>query len=212
MGYTTLTDSEYTFDASAQTITLAKPYDTLSLGQIISIKNLTKNVIIFDKDVSKMDKIEKYTSYSLSLSGSVITHFCTSSDFADTDKLAIVIDTELDFVDLKTVLLENTSVVAGELVASDPFDILGTKDVAIFVQSTKNFTFYIQVSDDSAEGCAWFDLCDDGVNPITLPCEGKGSPVVASGKSLKKNIKAMQMRILVKNNDTASDTPYVGVM
>jgi hypothetical protein len=79
-----LTDADYTFDASAKTITLASPYTSLSLGQIISIVDCETNEVLYDSVYQRVDMI--------SISGAVITHTHGNSRQADADELQITID------------------------------------------------------------------------------------------------------------------------
>ena len=79
-----LDDSEYTFDASLKAITLAVPYTSLSIGQIISIVDLTTNGVLYDSVTQRTDAI--------SISGAVITHTHGNTGHADTDELQITID------------------------------------------------------------------------------------------------------------------------
>ena len=79
-----LADAEYTFDASEKTITLAAPYTTLSTGQIVLIKNITKNLILYDSGKQGFEQI--------SVSGDVITHTAGNTGHGDTDKLKIIVD------------------------------------------------------------------------------------------------------------------------
>ena len=79
-----LEDSEYTFDASAKTVTLGAPYTGLSVGQIISIIDLKTNDVLYDSNTQRTDAI--------SISGAVITHTHGNTGQADADELQIVID------------------------------------------------------------------------------------------------------------------------
>ena len=79
-----LEDSEYTFDASLKTITLAAPYTGLSEGQIVSIIDLSTNSILYSSTAQRTDAI--------SISGAVITHTHGNTGHADTDKLQITVD------------------------------------------------------------------------------------------------------------------------
>ena len=82
-----LTDSYYTFDASLKTITLASPYDELSLGQIVAIVDLETNDVLYNSITQRTDEI--------SISGAVITHTHGNTGQADTDKLQIIIDDDV---------------------------------------------------------------------------------------------------------------------
>lgn len=79
-----LKDSEYAFDASNNTITLVEPYTALSLGQVISIVNLTTGDDIY---------LSKKLIHPISIAAAIITHTYDNSGHADTDKLQIIIDT-----------------------------------------------------------------------------------------------------------------------
>lgn len=79
-----LEDGDHTFDASAKEITLAAPYTSLSLGQILSIKDLTTNDVLYD--------VELQRSGSISIAGAVITHTHGNIGQADGDILQVTID------------------------------------------------------------------------------------------------------------------------
>lgn len=81
-----ITDADYTFDASAKTITLSDPYHALNLGQIYQIKNLTTEANIYNSTEVK---------FPISISSDVITHTYDSEGMTDSDKLQIIVDLEL---------------------------------------------------------------------------------------------------------------------
>ena len=89
-----LNDSEYAFDAANRHITLAAPYDALSLGQVISITNLTTNDLIYTSDIRGHPVI--------SIAAAVITHTYTNPNQADTDKLQIIVDAPFGVTDSDT--------------------------------------------------------------------------------------------------------------
>ena len=72
-----------TFDASAKTITLASPYNTITVEQVLSIRNLTKNMLLYDCTMTNRS--------SISIDAGVITH-TYSGTMADTDKLMIIVN------------------------------------------------------------------------------------------------------------------------
>ena len=80
----TLSNSDYTFDASAKEITLISPFDALTVEQILCITNLTANSIIYNSAQQK---------YPISVATGVITHTYDSSGMLDTDLLQIIVDT-----------------------------------------------------------------------------------------------------------------------
>ena len=84
MANVVLEDGQHTFDASAKEITLSAPYETLSLGQIISIIDLTTNDILYDSRTQRTDAI--------SISGAAITHTHGNTGQADADLLQVVVD------------------------------------------------------------------------------------------------------------------------
>ena len=79
-----LEDGDHTFDASAKTITLAAPYTALSRGQIISIKDLTTNDMLYDSAHQRFEGV--------GITGAVITHLHGNTGQNDTDLLQVVID------------------------------------------------------------------------------------------------------------------------
>lgn len=78
-----LKDADYTFDASNKTITLSAPFDAISLGQIVSIINLSTGDEIY---------LSEKRVHPISLAGAVITHTYDNSKHADANKLQIIID------------------------------------------------------------------------------------------------------------------------
>ena len=81
-----LEDGDYSYVASTKTITLAAPYDALSLGQIISIRNLETKSLYYDSESQR---------FGISISGADIVHTYGDSDDADADELQIIIDTAI---------------------------------------------------------------------------------------------------------------------
>ena len=78
-----LDDSEYSYVASTKIITLAAPYDSLSVGQIIKIIDLTTGSVFYDVETQR---------FPISLSGADITHTYSDENDANTDKLQIILD------------------------------------------------------------------------------------------------------------------------
>jgi len=78
-----LEDSDYSYVASTKVITLAAPYDSLSVGQIVRIADLTTGSVFYESVTQK---------FSISISGADITHTYSDGNDADADKLQIIID------------------------------------------------------------------------------------------------------------------------
>lgn len=78
-----LTDSEHTVDATAKTITLASPYDALSLAQILKIYNLTTGSVLYDVD---------RTDGTISISGAVVTYTYDDASMANGDSVYVEVD------------------------------------------------------------------------------------------------------------------------
>ena len=76
----------YSFDASEKTITLSSPYNTVTVEQVLRIKDLTTNYIIYDCEDSKYDDIP------ISIVGGVLTYTAPARDAADTDILQITVN------------------------------------------------------------------------------------------------------------------------
>ena len=74
---------KYVFDASESTITLVSPYDTITVEQVLSIRNLTKNMLLYDCTMTNRS--------SISIDAGVITHNY-SGTMADADKLMIIVN------------------------------------------------------------------------------------------------------------------------
>ena len=76
-------DSEYSYVAATKVITLAAPYDSLSIGQIISIKDMTTGSLFYDTKTQK---------YPITISGADVTHTYDDDNDADADDFQIIID------------------------------------------------------------------------------------------------------------------------
>ncbi len=117
----------------------------------------------------------------------------------------VVIDTD----DIDEVLLENQSVNAGEVITSDWLSIRFKHEVTVYVKTTKTCVTSIQLTDDnvSANPDA-FTLCakDGAGTAVSL-----NTSATEQGLAYTFTTNAEKMRVLVKNYDTTSDTPYVGV-
>lgn len=196
MAKTTLKEGEYTFDASAKTITLAAPYDALDQAQIVSIFNVTTHDQMFDI---------KNRKYSLSLSGAVITHTYDNTQHSDTDKLQIIVDTELDFTDIDVVIFENNTIINDEMGVSDWISIEGIGALNLYISSVLSFAWYVQLTDDPSANPDGYELCDSSgtIVSYTTAAQSKCIPIT--------NIKASKMRILAKNNGATPEAPYCGV-
>ena len=79
-----LNDTQYTFDASAKTITLAAPYDTLDVGQIISILDVVTADVLYAS--------ESQRTPAITIAAGVITHGHGNGGQADADDLQIIVD------------------------------------------------------------------------------------------------------------------------
>lgn len=111
--------------------------------------------------------------------------------------------------DIDTVLLENLSVLATELLVSDWFDISKYREVTVYIKTTKTCVTTIQVTDDnvSANPDA-FTLCakDGAGTAVSL-----NTSATEQGLAYTFTINAEKMRVLVRNNDSTTDIPYVGL-
>lgn len=197
MERTTLIEGEYTFDASAKTITLAAPYDALNQAQIVSIFDITSNDSIFEVGRRRN---------TISLSGDVITYTSDNSNQNDTDKLRIIIETELiDLTDADRVLFEEDSINPSEIGTSVSFNIMGYEGITLFIKTLKNFEVYVQLTDNTGVNPDWFDLCTVLGVAISFTCNN-------ASKAISVPCKAAKVRVLMKNNDTVASIPYVGVI
>lgn len=80
---TILSNSNYTFDASAKEITLTSPYNALDEERIIRITNLDTSSIMYDS---------VRLTHPISMAGGVITHTYDLTNMTDTDDLQIIVD------------------------------------------------------------------------------------------------------------------------
>ncbi len=192
-----LKDGEYTYNASAKTITLIPKGSELTLGQIKKIRNLTRNDTLYDSD---------YPVDPISISSGIITHTHGNTIHANTDKLQIIIDTELtNLTDADRVLFETEAINPGDIGISDGFNIMGYESIMLFIKTLKNFEVYVQFTDDAGDNPDWFDLCTVLGVAISFTCNN-------ANKAISVPCKAAKVRVLIKNNDTVADTPYVGVI
>ncbi len=74
--------ANYTLDASESTITLTSPYHIVTEEQIVTIRNITKNQLIYDSANTNRGQI--------SITNGVIT-FTYSGLMEDTDKIQIIL-------------------------------------------------------------------------------------------------------------------------
>ena len=81
---------KYTFDASAKTITFSSPYDTLTVEQVIFIKNLTTNYIIWDCRYAGYQTLP--IRFGAAPNTNVLSFDSSDSDAANTDKIMIVVN------------------------------------------------------------------------------------------------------------------------
>ena len=78
-----LANSDYTFDASEQEITLVAPSNILDVERILRITNITTKAVIYDSE---------RRTYPISIAAGVITHTYDLAGMADADELQIVVD------------------------------------------------------------------------------------------------------------------------
>lgn len=104
------------------------------------------------------------------------------------------------YVDDVTVETDATEIMTSLDVRADPHR-------TIFVKTTTDCDLFVQLTDDVGDDPIWFDLTEivSGVpTKFTISCDNTSMAVPIF-------VKSMQMRILLKNNGTAS-TPYIGVI
>ena len=77
-------NSEYSFDASSNTVTLTTPFHLLSAEQIFRITNLTVGAILYDPE---------RRTHPITMSAGVISLTYDNTNMADTDILQIMVDT-----------------------------------------------------------------------------------------------------------------------
>jgi len=76
----------YTLNASAKTITLSSPYNTVTVEQVLRIKDLTTNYLIYDCEDSK------YNDIPISIDAGVLTYTAPARDAANTDIIQITVN------------------------------------------------------------------------------------------------------------------------
>lgn len=198
----TLEDFEYTFDASAKTITLITKFEDVNIGAIKLIQNVTRNHVMYDV---------KRGIDPITLSNRVITHTHGNGAHEDTDSLRIVVDMKYADTDEDRVLFSTTSVPAGEVIVSGWFNIEGAKDLFLYIKSTIAFKYYVEVTGDSGANPDGVTLANESGTEYEYTTVGVGDPIAASGKSIPLNIKGAQMRVVGTNDGVSADTPYCEV-
>jgi archaellum component FlaF (FlaF/FlaG flagellin family) len=103
--------------------------------------------------------------------------------------------------------VDDITVGTNETVIMTSLDVRADPNRTIFVKTTTSCNIFVQLSDDDGDDPIFYDLTIlvSGVaTKLTIPCNNTtiAVPVFA---------KAMQMRILLKNNGAAS-MPYIGVI
>ena len=81
---------KYDFDASAKTLTFSSPYDTLTVEQIIFIKNLTTNYIIWDCLYAGYQTLP--IRFGAAPNTNVLSFDSADLDAANADKIMIVVN------------------------------------------------------------------------------------------------------------------------
>lgn len=199
----TLKRWEYSFDASTKGITLLSPHNEIDISQIVSIRNTTRNELLYSDDDSR---------YQITMSGDVVTHTYDNTQHADGDNLRIEIDAEFDFTNLDRVLMETDSVAAGEFQTTGWFNIEGYSNITLYISSLIEFTWYVQVADNPADNPDGFDACNKSGTPYTYTTVGKGDPIVSVGKAIPMDtLKGSQMRVVAYNAGASAEAPYCGV-
>jgi hypothetical protein len=101
MPYMTVPDANYTFDASARTITLLGVHSKTIAGDIIAIRNVTTGDLIYDSRIQYGPSIPH-----ISVTDGVISYYHGIYGHADTDKLQIIVNPRYvaqDFNELRVV-------------------------------------------------------------------------------------------------------------
>lgn len=76
-------EASITFDASESTITLTSPYNTITVAQVLSIRNITKNMLIYDCAATNRSSISINTG---------VINYTYSGTMADTDIIQIIVN------------------------------------------------------------------------------------------------------------------------
>ncbi len=109
--------ANYTFDASEKTITLSSPYNSMTEEQIVTIRNITKNQLIYDSANTNRGQI--------SITNGVIT-FTYNGQMANSDKIQIEVkimtleDATLANISFSTIKIKVKHGTAAEWAAANP--------------------------------------------------------------------------------------------
>ena len=82
--------TNYSFNATAKTITFTSPFDTLTVEQIIFIKNLTTNYIIYDCLYAGYQTLP--IRFGAAPNTNVLSFDSADLDAANADKIMIVVN------------------------------------------------------------------------------------------------------------------------
>lgn len=85
-----------------------------------------------------------------------------------------------------------------------PLEIYADKDITLFIKTAQNFQVSVQLTNEGSSNPNWYDLCDATGAAITFT-------VNATTKAIPVSCKAERMRLRLKNNGTAADTPIAEV-
>lgn len=134
--------ANYTLDASESTITLSGDYTTVTEEQVISIRNITKNQLIYDSGNTNRGQI--------SIVDGVIT-FTYSGQMEDTDNIQIEVDfptSSIVTVDDTTPLdinIASSAISISSALSSDPIDYFF--NAATVAASSESESLPIQTGD-----------------------------------------------------------------
>lgn len=156
-----LTDAEHAVDATAKTITLASPYDALSLAQILRIYNLTTGSAIYDVD---------RTDGSISISGAVITYAYDDSSMADGDSMYVEVD---------------SGTTPGGTSSSDPVFTSATRSNPEWAHVANEQPFSAQAADGSSTGIDTTTYRSLGFKLLDAVCDGTLTSTDSDGHPLE---------------------------
>jgi len=191
----------YTLNAAAKTITFLPPYDTISVEEIVSIRNLPKQNEIYNSSdprhhVSMMTPPPQ--AFDISLTGGVLTYVVTAG-MANGDKLQIVTNTNPVtspdpveyFFNVETITASGTGI-------SDPIFVGDCSLVWIWISQTASTDLTVNLYSESSDTSSDRGL----IKPYTL-----GTSTLSCTDFLEKC--PPYLRVGYENNDTVNSTDLI---
>lgn len=128
----------YHLDKTAKTITLLPPYDTLTPEKIVSIRNISKQVEIYNsRDPRKhtlfIKESDRTQDFDIEITNGILT-YVEDAGMEDEDALRIIIDGDIEPVTVD--LYSDAPLAANETIMSLGQSMTGVNQLSIYVYNT----------------------------------------------------------------------------